>query len=117
MSPRYIGAVPSDIIWSNLRIKWWELILRNIATLAFVVTLIVFWTVPVAFVGSLSNITSLENKAHFLRFINHIPSVIRGVVTGLLPSVLLGILMALLPIVLRCRCLPLFSLILLIETQ
>jgi hypothetical protein len=45
----------------------------------------------------------------FLSFINDIPSVILGVVTGLLPSILLSVLMALVPIVCRCKFTPLFS--------
>lgn len=28
MAPRYTGMNPAEIIWSNLRIKWWERIMR-----------------------------------------------------------------------------------------
>ncbi|EZF74535.1 hypothetical protein H105_03736 [Trichophyton soudanense CBS 452.61] len=101
MAPRYIGINPSDIIWSNLRIKWWELIIRYSATVAAVTALIVFWAIPVAAVGAISNIDYLMAKVPFLRFIGKIPPVILGVVTGLLPTILLAVLMALLPIVLR----------------
>jgi hypothetical protein len=38
-----------------------------------------------------------------LSFINDIPKVVLGVVTGLLPVVLLAVLMALVPIVCRCK--------------
>ena len=61
MSPRFIGLNPNEIIWKNLRIKWWERIVRNIATITFVAVLIVFWAIPVAVVGSISNVTALEN--------------------------------------------------------
>ncbi|KKK19363.1 DUF221 domain protein [Aspergillus rambellii] len=101
MSPRYIGLEPSQIIWANLRIKWWERLVRYSATIAFVVALIIFWAIPTAFVGSISNVDSLTNKLHFLRFINHVPGWIKGVITGLLPTVLMSVLMALLPIILR----------------
>lgn len=103
MAPRYIGLDPTQVIWSNLRIKWWERIIRYSATIGFVSALILFWAIPVAVVGSISNIDSLTNKVHFLRFINDVPSWIKGVITGLLPTVLMSILMALLPIVLRCK--------------
>lgn len=103
MSPRYIGVDPTQVIWSNLRIMWWERIVRNFATIAFVVALIIFWAIPVAVVGAISNIDNLTNKVTFLRFILDIPDVILGVVTGLLPSVLLSVLMALLPIIIRCK--------------
>jgi hypothetical protein len=45
----------------------------------------------------------------FLQFIDDIPSVILGVVTGLLPSILLSVLMALVPIVCRCKFTPIFK--------
>lgn len=101
MAPRFIGVNPAEVIWKNLRIKWWERIIRNIATISFVVLLIIFWAIPVAVVGAISNINSLTNMVPFLKFINSIPPVILGVVTGLLPAVMLALLMALLPIVLR----------------
>lgn len=101
MSPRYIGLKPNQVVWSNLRIQWWERVIRNAATISCVVALIIFWAIPVAVVGSISNINFLIQKVPFLSFINSVPSVILGVITGLLPSVLLAVLMALLPIVLR----------------
>lgn len=101
MSPRFIGINPDEVIWKNLRIKWWERIIRNIATITFVCLLIIFWAIPVAAVGAISNINSLDHNVSFLKWIQKIPSTIMGVVTGLLPSVLLAVLMALLPIILR----------------
>ena len=74
---------------------------RQIATISFVVALIIFWSIPVAVVGSISNISALTNLVPFLKFILDIPPVILGVVEGLLPVVLLSVLMALLPIILR----------------
>lgn len=101
MSPRYIGFSPEEIVWSNLRIKWWERVVRNNLTIAAVAATIIFWSIPVAFVGSISNIQALTNKVHFLKFILDIPSWILGVVTGLLPSILMAVLMSVLPIYLR----------------
>ena len=101
MSPRFIGVNPEEVIWKNLRIKWWERVIRNISTIAFVVALVIFWAIPVAAVGAISNIQKLEVKLPWLDFLNKIPPVIFGVVEGLLPSVLLAVLMILLPIILR----------------
>ncbi|KAK2736722.1 hypothetical protein FQN57_000570 [Myotisia sp. PD_48] len=101
MAPRYIGLNPGDIIWSNLRIKWWELIIRNAATIGAVTALVIFWAIPVAFVGSISQLDQLQKKLPFLNFINSVPKVILGLITSLLPAVLLAVLMALLPIILR----------------
>ncbi|KAF2396576.1 DUF221-domain-containing protein [Trichodelitschia bisporula] len=101
MAPRFTGVHPLDVIWSNLRIRGWERMLRKVATLSFVVGLVIFWSIPVAFVGAISNINYLTDKLPWLDFINKIPTAILGVVTGLLPVVLLAVLMALLPIILR----------------
>ena len=101
MAPRFIGVNPDEVIWKNLRIKWWERIIRNISTIAFVTLLVIFWSIPVGFVGILSNIDSLIELAPWLNWLRKIPSTIFGVITGLLPSVLLAVLMALLPIILR----------------
>ena len=114
MSPRFIGINPEGVIWSSLKISWASRIVRNIVTSAFVFALIIFWAIPVAFVGALSNISALSKGTPatatspatapllpWLSFINKIPPVILGLVQGLLPSVLLAVLMALLPIILR----------------
>lgn len=103
MAPRYTGITPSEVIWSNLRIKWWERVIRLVATTSFVVALIIFWSIPVAFVGAISNINYLIAipGLSWLSFLNKLPTVIFGVVTGLLPVVLLAVLMSLLPIILR----------------
>ena len=83
-------------------ISYPEKMVRFAATTGFVTVMIIFWAIPVAFVGSISNINYLTNRLHFLKFILDIPPVILGIVTGLLPSIMLAILMALLPIILRC---------------
>ncbi|KAJ5177533.1 uncharacterized protein N7500_000232 [Penicillium coprophilum] len=101
MSPRYIGLDPTQVIWSNLRIKWWERLGRHTATIAFVCAMIIFWAIPTAVVGAISNIDSLTKIVPFLKFIDSVPSWIKGVITGLLPTVMMAVLMALVPIILR----------------
>ena len=101
MTPRYIDVKPNNIIWPNLKIGFYEKRFRHVAMLAATLALIIFWAIPVAFVGFLSNLTYLTDKLTFLRFICNLPEALLGLVTGLLPTVLLAILMALLPIALR----------------
>lgn len=101
MSPRFIGINPEEVIWNNLKISWASRVVRNITTMAVVGALILFWSIPVAFVGAVSNISSLVELAPWLGFLNSIPPSLLGVIQGLLPSILLALLMALLPIFLR----------------
>lgn len=101
MSPRVVGLQPGEVIWSNLGITWKTRTIRNMLSIAIVVVTIIFWSIPVAVVGSISNINFLATKVFFLHWILDIPKVILGVVTGLLPAVALAVLMALLPPFLR----------------
>lgn len=100
MSPRYIGITPGDVVWSSLTVPWWQRLVRRYAVLAFITALIIFWAIPVAVVGVISNVTALE-KLSFLTWLKQIPDIIMGVVTGLLPSVALSILMSLVPVIMR----------------
>ncbi|RFU30395.1 hypothetical protein B7463_g5930, partial [Scytalidium lignicola] len=101
MTARAIGITPEQVLWRNLRIGWSERWVRKLLTTSFLVVMIIFWAIPVAFIGTLSNINYLTDKVHFLRFINNIPDVILGVITGLLPAVLLSFIMSLVPAICR----------------
>ncbi|GEQ71136.1 hypothetical protein JCM33374_g4817 [Metschnikowia sp. JCM 33374] len=101
MSPTYTGMEPADVDWVNMRLFWWERIVRQAIAIAAICALIIFWAIPVAFVGIISNINNLTEKVHFLRFINHLPTWLLGIVTGLLPTVMLALLLMVLPIFIR----------------
>lgn len=100
MSPRYIGVNPNEVVWPSLKFPWWQKVLRQIAVVGFITALIVFWAIPVAFVGLVSNISYLMTYS-WLQWLEKIPDAIMGVVSGLLPSVLLAVLMSLVPIIMR----------------
>ncbi|KAL2256671.1 hypothetical protein VTK26DRAFT_1320 [Humicola hyalothermophila] len=100
MTPKYIGIRPDEVIWASLAIPWWQKVIRRYVVIGFISALILFWAIPVAFVGLVSNVTYLSSIS-WLSWLNDIPSVIMGVVTGLLPSILLSVLMSLVPIIMR----------------
>jgi calcium permeable stress-gated cation channel len=100
MTPKYIGVTPGEIVWKSLKISWWQRVVRRFAVIGFISALILFWAIPVGVVGIISNVSYLETIS-FLTWLTKIPSVIMGVVTGLLPSVMLSILMSLVPVVMR----------------
>lgn len=101
MTPRFTGMHPTDIIWSNLRMRGSEHYIRLAASLAAVLGLIIFWAFPTAVIGAISNIDVASHKYHWLHWINHIPPAVHGFIIGLLPSLLLTLLLALVPIILR----------------
>lgn len=101
MAPAHIGLEPADIDWMNMRLFWWEKIVRKIIAFAAIFALVIFWAVPVAFVGVISNINYLTQKVPWLDFVNRCPNWLVGFITGLLPTALLFFLMALLPMFIR----------------
>jgi hypothetical protein len=101
MTPNYIDIKPQNIVWQNLRLTFHERKIREILMLGASAALIIFWTIPMTFVGILSNLPYLRKNIHFLdELLGKLPGAFVGLITGLLPSVLLAVLMALLPIVL-----------------
>lgn len=103
LAPRYIGVTPSEVVWDNLSIRPAQRKARMYLAMAAIAWVILFWTVPVAIIGTISNIGYLTEKVPFLRFLNDLPPSVLGVVTGLLPTVLLSSLMSLVPYICRCE--------------
>jgi calcium permeable stress-gated cation channel len=105
MSPRYIGVNPNEVVWKSQSITWWHRVIRQILVIAFVTALIVFWAIPVGFVGIVSNVSYLTTVP-WLTWLDKIPDTIMGVVGALLPSVALAILMSLVPVIMRRKFPP-----------
>lgn len=101
MEPRYIDVQPGEVIWKNLGNTYAGRKAKIAVATVLVSLLILFWTPIIAFVGALTNINYLTNKVPFLSFINDIPPVILGVVTGLLPTIVLAVCIILVPIIMR----------------
>lgn len=101
LTPKHIGVEPQDVVWFNMRMLWWERMTRKFSAVSAIVALVILWTIPVAFVGSISQITYLISILPWLKFINNLPSVLKGLLTSLAPTVALAILMMLLPIFIR----------------
>lgn len=98
---RLINVAPDDIIWKNLQLTPMKRRIKKVLANTFLTLLIIFWCIPVAVVGAISNINFLTEKVPFLKFINNMPKVIMGVITGLLPVVALAVLMLLIPPVIK----------------
>ncbi|KAI1623017.1 hypothetical protein EDD37DRAFT_453024 [Exophiala viscosa] len=101
MSPSHIGVRPFEIVWKNLSMTWWEQILRQFSIDAVVAVLILFWAIPCAGVGIISNVHYLAENVFFLHWIDDLPSPIIGFISGLLPSLALSWIMNIVPFILR----------------
>ncbi|TID14844.1 hypothetical protein CANINC_004515 [Pichia inconspicua] len=100
-SRKFQGFFPNEIIWKNAGLGFAARKSKRSGAQAFLTLMIIFWAIPVAVVGCISNINYLTEKVHFLRFINNMPDVLMGIITGILPSVLLSILMSLVPPIIK----------------
>jgi len=101
MDARQLGVMPQEVVWNNLKISKSQHMIRWAVATAVIAVMVIFFAVPVAFVGVISNINYLAERFSWLSWILDIPKVILGVVTGLLPTVMLAVLMALVPIFCR----------------
>jgi len=101
MEPRYIDVQPDEVIWKNLGNSYATRKIKMAVATAIISLIIIFWTPIIAFVGALTNINSLTDKVPFLSFINSVPTVILGVITGLLPTIVLAVCIILVPIICR----------------
>lgn len=94
---RRTGIAPDDVIWENLALTSTKRRIKKVIANTFLTLTIIFWCIPVAVVGAISNINFITEKLTFLKFINNMPSVLMGVITSLLPTILLAVLMSLVP--------------------
>jgi uncharacterized membrane protein YkgB len=96
-----IEVVPEDIEWNNTSKNPHQRKIGGIISWALTIGLIIIWSIPVAFVGGVSNVDSLCTTASWLAWICRLPKPVLGIIKGVLPPVLLAVLFMLLPIVLR----------------
>ncbi|KAG6008416.1 hypothetical protein E4U21_004438 [Claviceps maximensis] len=101
MSSRLLGVRPDEVIWSCLRMTWWELIMRRFLVMTLVTAAIIFWAIPSAFIGTISNIETVTKQFRFLNFLNLLPKVILSFIQSFLPAIALSLLMAIVPWLLR----------------
>ncbi|KAG0149122.1 hypothetical protein CROQUDRAFT_74529 [Cronartium quercuum f. sp. fusiforme G11] len=101
MAKRYVDAAPEDIIWDNLNINPYDERVRNLISWVLTLGLVVLWSFPVAFIGSLSNITSLCTTVSWLHWLCNTSTRLQDVIQGILPPVLLALIFLILPMILR----------------
>ncbi|CAE6423927.1 unnamed protein product, partial [Rhizoctonia solani] len=91
MAKQHTEVAPADMIWGNLRINPYKERIRKAISYAATAGLMIFWAIPVSFVGIVSHVSQ------HCRLLD----VVVGIISGILPPVAIAILMMLLPIVLR----------------
>lgn len=106
MSSRILGIRPDEILWKTLRMPWWERIARRFFVLSLVTAAVIFWSIPSAAIGLVSNIDFLAEKIVVLFWIKKLPTVILNFLQGFVPAIALSLWMAAIPFMLRCTSPP-----------
>jgi len=92
--PRLMDTPPRDICWENLRLGWWQSLVKRTLSQVIILGMIIFWSVPVAVAAALTNV---ENIVPDNLWSKRIPPSVRNASSGLLPSLVLSMLMSLAP--------------------
>jgi hypothetical protein len=98
---RYNGIRPDDVVWDNIGLNFSQRRLRQAITTTIIILLIVFWTIPIGIIGTISSIDYLTDQFPFLTFIKQLPKPALGVIKGLLPQLLLSTVTSLVPTIVR----------------
>ncbi|KAI7964441.1 hypothetical protein MJO29_002539 [Puccinia striiformis f. sp. tritici] len=101
MNSKWLDVAVEDVIWKNLSMDPFQQRIRGLISWAITITLIVFWAIPVAFVGLISNVSSLCTKVVWMKWLCALPAPVPGIIQGVLPPVALAVLFMLLPVFLR----------------
>jgi hypothetical protein len=94
-------TTPSDTIWPHISISWWQQYIRRAVVYLLIAAVTLSFAVPVAAIGSLSQIKYLTNMVSWLQWIETLPNWLVAIIQGVLPPVLLVVVTATVPIAIR----------------
>lgn len=95
------GTDAGDMIWSNVSMSWWQQFTRTAIVYFLVATLTLGFALPVAIIGSISQVGYLANVVPWLSWIGLLPSWQLAIIQGVLPPVMISLITAMAPIILR----------------
>lgn len=98
---RLIGVLPNEIIWRNLAMPQAERLSKKSVANILIALLIVFWSIPTAIIGTISNVNYLADNVSWLSWINDLPDYLLGLLTGFLPPFLTSQFASYLPNLMR----------------
>ncbi|KAH7122152.1 hypothetical protein B0J13DRAFT_156933 [Dactylonectria estremocensis] len=101
MAPRILGIRPDEVVWSALRMRWWERVIRRFLIMGLITVAIIFWSIPSALIGIVSNVSFLATNVFFLKWLLMLPKPILGFLQGFVPAMALSFWMSLVPAMLR----------------
>jgi len=94
---RFLAVQPKEVLWQNLAKSATERVSKASLALTFVIVFTIFFSIPVGLIGTISNVKTLAETVSWLSWVNSLPPVILGLLTGLLPPFLVSYFVSYVP--------------------
>ncbi|KAK5164024.1 uncharacterized protein LTR77_010115 [Saxophila tyrrhenica] len=88
MEDRFLSIQPKEVLWHNLAMPLSKRLSKASTALAFVIAFTIFFSIPVGIIGTISNAKYLAENVKWLRWLDDLPPVLLGLLTGLVPPYL-----------------------------
>ncbi|KAJ1327691.1 calcium permeable stress-gated cation channel [Microdochium nivale] len=98
---RLIGVTPKDIIWSSLTMTHAARLSAMSFGNALIITLIVVWSIPSSFIGSIASISYLKDNVEWLGWLSRLPDSVIVLLSSLVPPLVTSALSSYVPIGMR----------------
>lgn len=85
---RFLAVQPKEVLWKNLAMPVPKRLSKASMALLFVIMFTIFFSIPVGIIGTISNVKYLANEYKWLNWLNDLPPVVLGLLTGLVPPYL-----------------------------
>ncbi|OMJ09006.1 putative membrane protein, partial [Smittium culicis] len=90
----------NDIVWHNLAVPQFTQHIRKLISYAISLAVILLWIIPTGFVSLVANFDTLASFSAF-KWVNDLPTSVKGILKGLIPAIALVILTIIVPIIFR----------------
>ncbi|KAF5604350.1 duf221 domain-containing protein [Fusarium pseudocircinatum] len=92
-----MGVKPGEIVWSSLRIKWWERLLREFVVAILIGGCVIVWIMPITFVEFVTSASMVGR----VDGVSELPQLAVNAISGLGRALLLWILLEIVPFLMR----------------
>ncbi|EWG47609.1 hypothetical protein FVEG_07673 [Fusarium verticillioides 7600] len=97
MCRQVMGVKPGEIVWSSLRIKWWERLLREFVVTIVIGGCVIVWIMPITLVVSVTSAPMVGR----VDGVSELPQLAVNAISGLGRALLLWILLEFVPLLMR----------------
>ena len=88
LEDRFLNVQPKEVLWNNLALPVTKRLSKSSFALVFVIAFTIFFSIPVGIIGTISNAKELADRVSWLSWLNGLPPVLLGLLTGLVPPFL-----------------------------